>query len=72
MFGRADSESAPRRRSVQPIDADMPRRVVEKYDLTLHDIFDVQDEIGRQVPVRRSCSSISGPSRAVKRYSPDR
>jgi serine/threonine protein kinase/Flp pilus assembly protein TadD len=73
LQGNIQKLAARWRVSVQLIDAERRRTVLsEKYDLTLDDIFDVQDEIGRQVARSLEARLISGPFRAGERYSSDR
>ncbi len=59
--------------SVQLIDAENRRTVLsEKYDLTLEDIFEVQDEIAKQVAASLQARLGSGSFKTRERYSADR
>jgi len=59
--------------SVQLVDSERRRTVLsEKYDLTLDDIFDVQDEIARQVARSLQVRLGSGSFKARERYSENR
>lgn len=59
--------------SVQLIDAERHRTILsEKYDLMLDDIFEVQDEIARQVARSLEARFSSGSFKARERYSTDR
>jgi serine/threonine protein kinase/tetratricopeptide (TPR) repeat protein len=59
--------------TVQLIDAERHRTVLsEKYDLMLDDIFEVQDEIARQVARSLEARLSSGSFKARERYSTDR
>jgi serine/threonine protein kinase/tetratricopeptide (TPR) repeat protein len=58
--------------TVQLIDAERHRTVLsEKYDLMLDDIFEVQDEIARQVARSLEARLVSGSFKARERYSAD-
>jgi TolB-like protein len=58
--------------SVQLTDAERRRTILsEKYDLTLGDIFEVQDEIARQVAASLQAHLGSGSFKARERYSAD-
>jgi serine/threonine protein kinase/tetratricopeptide (TPR) repeat protein len=58
--------------SVQLTDSERRRIVLsEKYDLTLDDIFEVQDEIGRQVARSLKANLVGGAFKARERYSAD-
>jgi serine/threonine protein kinase len=59
--------------SVQLIDSERGRIVLsEKYDLTFDDIFEVQDEIARQVARSLKANLAGGSFKARDRYSADR
>ncbi len=59
--------------SVQLVDAERRRIVVsDRHDLTLDNIFDVQDEIGRRVASSLEARFSTGEFRARDRYSRDR
>jgi serine/threonine protein kinase/Tfp pilus assembly protein PilF len=73
LQGNIQKLAARWRVSVQLIDSERRRTVLsEKYDLTLDDIFEVQDEIGRQVARSLKASLGSGSFKARERYSADR
>jgi serine/threonine protein kinase/Tfp pilus assembly protein PilF len=73
LQGNIQKLAARWRISVQLIDAERRRTVLsEKFDLTLDDIFDVQDEISLQVARSLQARLVSEPFRARERYSPDR
>jgi serine/threonine protein kinase/tetratricopeptide (TPR) repeat protein len=72
LEGNIQKLAARWRVSVRLIDSERRRTVLsEKYDLTLEDIFEVQDEIGRQVARSLKVSLGSGAFKARERYSAD-
>jgi serine/threonine protein kinase len=73
LQGNIQKLAARWRVSVQLIDAERRRTVLsEKYDLTLDDIFEVQDEIAKQVAHSLQARFGSGSFRTRERYSADR
>ncbi len=73
LQGNIQKMAARWRVSVQLNDSDRRRIVLsEKYDLTLDDIFEVQDEIGRQVARSLKANLVRGAFNARERYSADR
>jgi serine/threonine protein kinase/tetratricopeptide (TPR) repeat protein len=73
LQGNIQKVGARWRVSVQLIDAECRRTVLsEKYDLTLDNIFDVQDEIGRRVAGSLEARLVSGEFKSRDRYSADR
>jgi hypothetical protein len=71
---RKYSEARPRWRvSVQLVDAERRRIVLsDRHDLTLGNIFDVQDEIGRRVANSLEARFSAGEFRARHRFTGDR
>jgi serine/threonine protein kinase/tetratricopeptide (TPR) repeat protein len=73
LQGNIQKVAARWRVSVQLIDSERRRLVLsEKYDITLDDIFEVQDEIGRQVARSLKANLVGGSFKARERYSADR
>jgi serine/threonine protein kinase len=73
LQGNIQKLSSRWRVSVQLIDAERHRTVLsEKHDLMLDDIFEVQDEIARQVARSLEARLASGSFRTRERYSTDR
>ena len=73
LQGNIQKMSSRWRVSVQLIDTERHRTVLsEKHDLMLDDIFDVQDEIARQVARSLEARFASGSFRTRERYSTDR
>jgi len=72
LQGNVQKLGARWRVSVQLTDAERRKIVVsEKYDLTLDNFFDVQDEIGRRVASSLEGRLLAGVTRARDRYSAD-
>ncbi len=72
LQGNIQKVAARWRVSVQLVDSERRRIVLsEKYDLTLDDIFEVQDEIGRQVARSLKANLVKGAFKARERYSAD-
>ncbi len=72
LQGSIQKAAARWRISVQLMDVERRRTVLsEKYDLTLDDIFEVQDEIARQVAASLQARFGSGSVKARERYSAD-
>src|ERR1700723_231072 len=72
LLGNIQKVAARWRVSVQLVDSERRRIVLsEKYDLTLDDIFEVQDEIGRQVARSLKANLVGGAFKARERYSAD-
>lgn len=73
LQGNIQKMSSRWRVSVQLIDTERHRTVLsEKHDLMLDDIFEVQDEIARQVARSLEARLTSGSFRTRERYSTDR
>ena len=73
LQGNIQKVAARWRVSVQLIDTERRRIVLsEKYDLTLDDIFEVQDQIGQQVARSLKANLVGGAFKARERYSADR
>jgi serine/threonine protein kinase len=73
LQGNIQKLAARWRVSVQLIDAERQRTVLsEKHDLMLDDIFEVQDEIARQVARSLEARFAGGSFRTRERYSTDR
>jgi serine/threonine protein kinase len=72
LQGNIQKVGARWRVSVQLVDSERRRIVLsEKYDLTLDDIFEVQDEIGRQIARSLKANLVRGAFKARERYSAD-